>query len=39
MEFSRNGHDRFSHQLADRLAQNQIILRTGEEEFAPDFPN
>ena len=29
----------FLHQLADRLTQNRIILRRGEEEFAPDFPN
>jgi hypothetical protein len=29
----------FLRQLADRFAQTQIILRTVEEEFAPDFPN
>jgi len=29
----------FLRQFAARFAQNQIILRTVEEEFAPDFPN
>jgi len=29
----------FLHQLADRQTQDQVILRKGEKEFAPDFPN
>jgi amphi-Trp domain-containing protein len=33
------GVSTFLHQHADRLAQNQITLRRGEEEFTPDFPN
>ena len=29
----------FLHQLADRLAHNQVILRRGVEELALDIPN
>jgi amphi-Trp domain-containing protein len=29
----------FLHQLADRLAHNQVILRRGVEEHALDLPN
>ncbi len=29
----------FLYQHADRLSQNQITLRRGEEEFALDFPS
>jgi amphi-Trp domain-containing protein len=35
----QQGVSAFLHQLADRLAQNQIALRRGEEKFVPDFPN
>ena len=29
----------FLHQLADKLAHNQVILRQGTEEFTLDIPN
>jgi len=35
----QQGVSAFLHQLSDRLAQNQIALRRGEEKFVPDFPN